>query len=50
MAYELIVIWDDGQKEIVEYPTEEKAREIEDGMKMAFGNQIQWMGIREKRC
>ena len=49
MKYELIIIWDDGTTETHFYNSESKATEIEAGFKMAFGNQIQWSGIRERR-
>lgn len=46
--YELIVIWEDGDKEVHGYTTEEEAQERARGFKMAFGNQIQWCGVRRK--
>ena len=45
--YELIVIWDTGEKTTEQYNTEAEAREIEDGFYRAFGKQIQWTGINE---
>ena len=48
MRARLIVIWDTGEKEVHEYDSLEKAREIESGMKVAFGNQISWTGIVER--
>lgn len=47
--YELIVIWDTGEKTTEQYNTEEEAREIEAGFYMAFGRQVQWTGINEVR-
>lgn len=44
--YELVVIWVDGSKEIHTYETKEKAEKAGNGYKMAFGNQIQWVGVR----
>ena len=46
MKYELVVIWDDGEKEVFSYPTEAEAKEAEDGYHKAFGNQLSWTGIR----
>ena len=46
---ELIIIWESGEKETHEYDTYEKAKEIEQGMKTAFGRQIAWTGINERR-
>lgn len=46
MKYELVVIWDDGEKEVFSYPTETEAKEAEDGYHKAFGNQVSWTGIR----
>lgn len=45
--YELIVIWECNDKNIYTYWSYEKAQKAMDAMKMAFGNQIQWTGIRE---
>lgn len=49
MKYEVVVIWDDGRKDVYEYGTKEKAENIAQGYKMAFGNQIAWTGVRVKR-
>ena len=46
MRYELVVIWDDGEKEVFSYPTESEAKEAELGYQKSFGNQLQWTGIR----
>lgn len=48
MKYELVVIWNDGQKEIHEYPTYEDAESVGRGYKIAFGNQVEWYGVRAK--
>lgn len=48
LKYELVIIWYNGEKEIHAYNTKEKAEEIGQGMKMAFGNQVQWYGVRKK--
>lgn len=45
--YEVVVVWNDGQKEIFGYETEEKAESIKAGMYKAFGNQL-WAGVRKK--
>lgn len=47
MKYELVVIWETGEKEIHEYRTEEEAREASNGYEMAFGHQVSWVGIRK---
>ena len=49
MRYELVIIWDDGIKDIHEYATEENAEQSERGYKKAFGKQIEWSGIRPKK-
>ena len=47
--YELIVIWDTGEKEIYPYETKEEAEEKAEGYKIAFGKQVVWTGVRERR-
>lgn len=47
-AYELIVIWETGEKEVYAYATEEEAEAAGDGYKTVFGNQISWTGTRRK--
>lgn len=47
--YELVVVWETGEKDIIPYSNEEEAKVIEYRYRMAFGNQIQWTGIREVR-
>lgn len=49
MKYELIVVWESGEKEVTEHASEEKANSAGAGMKMAFGNQISWWGVRPAR-
>lgn len=49
MYYELIVIWDNGEKDIHSYVRERDAEMTAENMKMSFGNQIQWTGVREAR-
>lgn len=48
MAWELVIIWDIGEKNIYEYKTEEKAEEIERGMRKALGKQIEFSCVRVK--
>ena len=48
MKYELIVIWQSGEKDIYPYESEDAAEKGKANMKMAFGNQISWMGINKK--
>lgn len=48
MAYELVVIWDNGDKDIYEYETEDEAIRASEGMKVALGNQLRWAGVRKK--
>lgn len=48
MEYELVIVWDNGDKDIYVYPTQQKAEEAEDGMRMALGNQISWSCVRPK--
>lgn len=44
--FELVIIWSNGDKEIWEYQTEEEAKEAEEGMHVAVGNQISWSCVR----
>lgn len=44
--YELVIVWNLGEKNIIEYESQEQAEKAEQGYKVAFGNQIQWSGIR----
>lgn len=47
--WELVIIWNDGQKETTTYKTEHDAENAAKGYKTAFGNQIQWAGVRRAR-
>lgn len=49
MKYELIIVWKPGEMEITQFDTREEAEKGAENMKMAFGKQIEWTGIREKR-
>lgn len=46
-GYELVVVWETGEKDVHAYATEEEVRAAGNGYKMAFGNQISWMGTRK---
>ena len=46
--YELIVIWETGEKNIDIFETYGAAVKAEKNMIMAFGRQIVWTGINEK--
>lgn len=46
--YELVVYWINGDTNIYEYDDRRKAEKAGNGMEMAFGNQIQWCGVRPK--
>ena len=48
MKYEVVVIWNDGKKEIHECDTREKAENLEGCYKMVFAEQV-WCCVREKR-
>lgn len=48
-GYELVVIWETGEKEVHAYATEEEAEAAGDGYKTVFGNQISWTGTRRSR-
>ena len=49
VKYELIVIWDDGDKETFVYDSRKQAEDAERNVLMAFGRQITWTGINERR-
>ena len=49
MMYVLIILWTDGDRNEYEYTTREEAERGELNMRMAFGNQIEWSGISERR-
>ena len=44
--WELIVVYENGDDNIWVYESEEAAREAEQSVRLAAGNQIQWTGIR----
>lgn len=46
--FELVVVWDTGDKDIYEYRTEEEAEKGAERIKMACGNQVAWTGTRRK--
>lgn len=46
--YELVIIWENGDKDIYEYDTQERADRAGAEMKFAFGRQISWYGTRKK--
>lgn len=46
--FELIVVWDTGEQNIYSYETEEEAMRGAGRMRMAFGEQIRWTGVRRK--
>ena len=48
MEWELVIQWENGDKDVFEYPTREAAEDAMEGYKIAFGNQVAWMGTRRK--
>lgn len=46
--FRLTIVWETGEKEVHEYETREQAEEIARGFKMAFGSQVQWVGIYKR--
>lgn len=40
--YELVVVWETGEKEVFEYDTEKDANTAGEGMEKAFGRQLWW--------
>lgn len=46
--YELIVIWDTGEKETHEYSSKEEAEKIEQGFHRVFGKQVEFTCINER--
>lgn len=48
--YELVVIWETGERDVFGYRTEERAERAGQEMKMVFGNQISWVGVRRASC
>lgn len=49
IKYELVVIWDSGEKDVYDYETYEAAKQGEANMRMVFGYQIAWTCIKERR-
>lgn len=48
MRYELVVIWETGEKEVHKYNSLGDAKDAENGFRMVFGNQISWTGIKHQ--
>jgi hypothetical protein len=48
IMFELVIIWETGEKEIYAYSTLERAERTGREMKKVFGNQINWYGTRKK--
>ena len=46
--YELVIVWSSGETEVFKCPDKESAEKAERGYKKAFGNQVEWSGIRER--
>ena len=46
--FELVIIWDTGDKDIYEYTTREDAERAGKNMKTALGDQVAWYGTRRK--
>ena len=46
--FEVVIIWETGEKEVYAYKTEEEARTTEKELKKIFGNQISWIYTRKK--
>ena len=49
MKYEVVIIWETGEKEVWAYATEEEAELSCKECKMVFGEQISWIGTRKAR-
>lgn len=47
--YYLIIIWDDGLKQEFGYLTLDEANKAARGYKMAFGRQVEYCCVRERR-
>lgn len=45
--FELVIIWETGEKEVYAYDTQERAERTGREMRKVFGNQISWYGTRE---
>lgn len=48
MAYELVIVWETGEKDIFEYNSREDAEKSGNGFKVALGEQVAWYGVRRK--
>lgn len=48
LKYELTVIWETVEKDTFLYNTEEEAEKAASNYKLAFGDQIEWIGIIPK--
>jgi hypothetical protein len=46
--YELVMVWEDGDKEIHSYKNREEAESGKRNVEMAFGTQV-WCCVREKK-
>lgn len=49
MNWELVIIWASGEKEVVEYDSRQRATQGGRNYEMAFGAQVSWWCVREKR-
>ena len=47
--WELVIIWASGEKDIVEYDSRQRATQGGRNYEMAFGTQVAWWCVREKR-
>ena len=47
--FELVVIWQSGDRDVYSYTTREAAEKAGSGMKMALGNQIAWWCVRKEQ-
>lgn len=45
--WEIVVVWDDGNKQVFEFETEEQAERAKANYEMAFGSQV-WVCVRHK--
>ena len=45
--YELVVVWETGEKEITAYATEDEAKAAGNQMEMVFGKQLWWCTRRK---
>lgn len=47
--YELVILWDDGEKEVFGYATEEDARKAGAQYRTQYGSQV-WTQVRKVVC